>query len=79
MSPHTTVDHTKPGHRPRFDPLRATTKTIHRPICPVAYDCLKLIVVRDGSEILFSEFGERYPMGPIALKTVSSQVAERSV
>ncbi|WP_166998388.1 helix-turn-helix transcriptional regulator [Paramicrobacterium fandaimingii] len=59
MSPHTTVDHTKPGHRPRFEPLRATTKTIHRPIGPVAYDCLKLIVVRDGSAILFSEFGER--------------------
>lgn len=59
MSPHATVDHTKPGHRPRFELLRATTKTVHRPIDPVAYDCLTLIVVRDGSAILFSEFGER--------------------
>lgn len=42
-----------------YDPLLARTCTVHRPVGPVAYDCVKLIVVRDGSAILFSEFGER--------------------
>jgi AraC-like DNA-binding protein len=43
----------------RFNALLAGTRTVHRPVGPVAYDCVKLIVVRDGSAILFSEFGER--------------------
>ncbi|MBE4696186.1 helix-turn-helix transcriptional regulator [Brevibacterium casei] len=43
----------------RYDPLIARTRTIHQPTGPVAYDCVKLIVVRSGSAILFSEFGER--------------------
>lgn len=30
---------------------------------PVAYDCVKVIVVRDGSAILFSEFGQQ-PVKP---------------
>lgn len=46
-----------------YDPLIARTRTIHRPIGPLAYDCVKLIVVRSGSAILFSEFGER-PVRP---------------
>nr|WP_190247070.1 AraC family transcriptional regulator [Brevibacterium casei] len=46
-----------------YDALLARTRTIHRPIGPVAYDCVKLIVVRSGSAILFSEFGER-PVRP---------------
>lgn len=46
----------------RYDPLIARTRTIHHPTGPVAYDCVKLIVVRSGSAILFSEFGER-PVG----------------
>ena len=37
----------------------ARSRTIHAPIAPIAYDCVKLIFVRDGSAILFSEFGER--------------------
>lgn len=40
-------------------PIIARTRTIHRPIAPVAYDCVKLIFVRHGSAILLSEFGER--------------------
>ncbi|GAA1553304.1 hypothetical protein GCM10009691_29600 [Brevibacterium picturae] len=32
---------------------------MYRPIAPVAYDCVKLIFVRDGSAILLSEFGEQ--------------------
>lgn len=52
-------------HRPQaggayeFAPLLARTQTAHRPIGPVAYDCVKVIVVRDGSAILFSEFGQK--------------------
>ncbi|QIN28583.1 AraC family transcriptional regulator [Brevibacterium luteolum] len=46
-----------------FDALLARTRTIHHPIGPVAYDCVKLIIVRSGSAILFSEFGER-PVRP---------------
>lgn len=40
-------------------PIIARTRTIHRPIAPVAYDCVKLIFIRNGSAILLSEFGER--------------------
>ncbi|GAA1488227.1 AraC family transcriptional regulator [Brachybacterium sacelli] len=32
---------------------------MHRTIAPVAYDCVELIFVRDGSAILLSEFGEQ--------------------
>lgn len=30
---------------------------MHRAVGPVAYDCVKVVVVRDGSAFLFSEFG----------------------
>jgi|SRR5690625_1178256 len=46
-----------------FHALVARTRTIHRPVGPVAYDCVKLIVVRDGSAILLSEFGQQ-PVKP---------------
>lgn len=46
-----------------YRPLLARTRTVHRPVGPVAYDCVKVIVVRDGSAILFSEFGQR-PVKP---------------
>lgn len=42
-----------------FTPIVARTRTIHRPIRPIAYDCVKLIFVRAGSAILLSEFGEK--------------------
>lgn len=42
-----------------FTPISAKTRTFSRPIGPVAYDCVKVIVVRDGSAILFSEFGQQ--------------------
>lgn len=42
-----------------FQPLLARTRSIHHPVSPIAYDCVKFIVVRDGSAILFSEFGQR--------------------
>ena len=42
-----------------FVPISAKTQTFHCPVGPVAYDCVKVIVVRDGSAILFSEFGQQ--------------------
>ncbi|WP_420733694.1 helix-turn-helix transcriptional regulator [Brevibacterium luteolum] len=42
-----------------FTPLLARSRTITRPVGPIAYDCVKVIVVRDGSAILFSEFGQQ--------------------
>lgn len=39
-------------------PLAARTHSFASPVDPVAYDCVKFIVVRDGSAFLFSEFGE---------------------
>lgn len=40
-----------------FSAILARTRVFHLPVGPVAYDCVKVIVVRDGSAILFSEFG----------------------
>jgi AraC-like DNA-binding protein len=48
-------DKTKHG----YQPVLARTTTIHHPTGPVAYDCVKVVVVRDGSALLFSEFGEK--------------------
>lgn len=42
-----------------FRPLTARTQAVHRPVGPVAYDCVKVIVVRDGSAFVFSEFGRQ--------------------
>lgn len=42
-----------------FAPISAMTRTFHRPVGPVAFDWLKVIVVRDGSAVLCSEFGQR--------------------
>ncbi|GAA1562252.1 hypothetical protein GCM10009691_40030 [Brevibacterium picturae] len=42
-----------------FAPILARTRTVHSSVGPVAYDCVKVIVVRSGSAILFSEFGEK--------------------
>lgn len=46
-----------------FAPILARTLTIHRPTGPYAHDCVRVIVVRDGSAILFSEFGQK-PVKP---------------
>ena len=39
--------------------LVARTQTTHRPKARIAYDCVRIIIVRDGSALLFSEFGQR--------------------
>lgn len=44
----------------RFTPVVARSRTSHIAIDPVAYDCVKVIVVRAGSALLFSEFGTRH-------------------
>ncbi|RCS82599.1 helix-turn-helix transcriptional regulator [Brachybacterium alimentarium] len=46
-----------------YQVLLARTQTVHRPVGPLAYDCVKVIIVRDGSAILFSEFGQK-PVRP---------------
>lgn len=43
-----------------FSPIVARTSTAHRIVAPHAFDCAQLTVVRDGSAILFGEFGHRY-------------------
>ncbi|HAM44292.1 helix-turn-helix transcriptional regulator [Ornithinimicrobium sp. Y1847] len=50
----------------RFSPVLARTRSIHAPISPIAYDCVKLIFVRSGSAVLLSEFGEK----PVAVGDV---------
>ena len=49
----------KAPDRGRFLPVLARTRSILHSVGPVAYDCVKLIFVRHGSAILFSEFGEQ--------------------
>lgn len=51
---------------PSFVPIFARTATIHRPVQPIAYDCVALIFIRSGSAFLLSEFGER----PVAVGDV---------
>ncbi|MCX4471348.1 AraC family transcriptional regulator [Micromonospora sp. NBC_01655] len=43
-----------------FQPLLARTRTFHRPVGPATYDCVKLVTVRDGSALVYSEFGEKH-------------------
>lgn len=40
-------------------PILARSRSIHAPVPPVAYDCVKLIFIRHGSAVLLSEFGEK--------------------
>lgn len=46
---------------------------MHSPVGPVAYDCVKVIVVRSGSAILFSEFGQK-PVGAGDVVVLSANV-----
>ena len=47
------------GSASGFSPVVACTESLYRSGAPIAYDRVKLIFVRDGSAIVFSEFGER--------------------
>ncbi|MGO3153451.1 MAG: helix-turn-helix domain-containing protein [Galactobacter sp.] len=42
-----------------YRPVQARNSTVYAAISPVAHSCVKLIFVRHGSAILFSEFGEK--------------------
>lgn len=42
-----------------FAPVVARTRSVHRAVGPVAYDCVKVVVIRHGTAILFSEFGQK--------------------
>lgn len=53
------MNHARLSPPQAFTPIVARTRAIHHPIGPVAYDCVKLIFIRDGSAILLSEFGEK--------------------
>lgn len=46
-----------------FQPLLARTGTMHCSLNPVAFDCVTLIVVRDGTALMLSEFGQK-PIKP---------------
>lgn len=43
-----------------FSPLVTRTRSHHAAVDPVAFDCVKLIVIRSGSALLVSEFGTRH-------------------
>lgn len=47
------------GTRPCFEPIVARTRTVYGPSGPNAYDCIRVITIRDGTGMLFSEFGEQ--------------------
>jgi len=54
-------------------PIMARTYRVHRPVEPVAYDCIKVIVVRDGSAIVSSEFGQKpVTVGDVVFLTAST-------
>lgn len=55
------ADPEKPhGGQQSFVPIVVRTRCDLFPIDPLAFDCVKFIVVRGGSAILFSEFGTRH-------------------
>ncbi|MDN6351247.1 MAG: helix-turn-helix transcriptional regulator [Yaniella sp.] len=47
------------SNQKQLNAILARTQTLYRPVGPVAYDCVKVVVVRDGSALLLSEFGQR--------------------
>ena len=47
------------SRRDGCSPIQVRTRTAHRTVEPVAFDCVRFIVVRSGSAILCSEFGTR--------------------
>lgn len=43
-----------------YSPIIVRTRSDHKPIPPVAFDCVKLIAIRAGGARLLSEFGSRH-------------------
>lgn len=50
----------RPGESRLLSPLVARTGTQHRPSAPAALDCIRIVVVRDGSALMLSEFGQEF-------------------
>lgn len=48
-----------PSRTNDHQPILARTGTAQSPIGSVAFDCVRVVVVRSGSAILFSEFGQK--------------------
>lgn len=46
--------------RPKFEPIVVRTQSALSPIAPIAFDCVKLIIVRGGSARLFSKSGSHH-------------------
>ena len=46
--------------RPTFQPIVVQTQSALSPIAPIAFDCVKFIIVRGGSARLFSESGSHH-------------------
>jgi hypothetical protein len=64
------------GHTDSAWPERFPTAYV--PFVPVAYNCVKVIVVRDGSAVLFSEFGrQRVATGGVGARREHLVVASR--
>lgn len=55
-----TMGSTHTSNQGAYSPLAARTRSHHLPHDPVAFDCVKIIVVRAGSARVFSEFGRRH-------------------
>lgn len=50
---------TTSGSSPSWSPVLVRVRTLHRPVEPEPHDCVKVIVARDDSATLFSEFGQK--------------------
>lgn len=56
-----------------FAPVVARSATIHAPLGPLAFDCVKLIVIRSGTATLYGEFGKRQvTFGDVVLLAAST-------
>ena len=42
-----------------YVPIVARHRTVRRPLGPIAFDCVRVAVVRDGSAFLYSDFGHK--------------------
>ncbi|MCO5299320.1 MAG: helix-turn-helix transcriptional regulator [Candidatus Nanopelagicales bacterium] len=49
----------EPDGRRSISPIVARSRTAYRSMGPVAYDCVTVIVIREGSAILFGESGQK--------------------
>ncbi|WOF21930.1 AraC family transcriptional regulator [Microbacterium betulae] len=59
---------TGPPRSPDYSPILVRTGSFHRVSEPAAFDCINVVVIRDGSALLHGEFGvEAVALGHVAL------------